>query len=441
MATEADLLLSGGTVVVDSQHVIRDGAVAIQGDRIVRVGAAADVVHEVHAKRVIDCAGKAVMPGLIDAHNHTCQSTARGLADDLPVTDWLNRVIGFEAALDDEDVAASVRLACVEMIRGGTTGVMEGCAPPDYVDIVGDVFAESGLRCVLTRSTMEKPDPTWNVPRSFLRDAETNLRETRQMLKKWHGANGGLIHAWPSYRHAQDVSAELVVDLCRLIDEFEVGLHGHQSTRRFGEIEFLDELGVLRPEMVFAHAIRYSRREMELIKAHGIKLNHNPGASMHGAYGASTLGHYPELVAMGVCVAIGADGAANNNTLDMFREMRLAATVHKEARMNPTVIPARIAFDMATVNGAIACRWPDVGRVSAGSKADLIVVNVLRPHLVPHHDLVSNLVYCANGHDVEMTIVSGNVLMEDGVIKVFDEAKVIRDAMASADRVLQRWHP
>ncbi len=431
----------GGIVVPDSQHVIMDGAVAIQADRIVAVGAAAELAKSTHAKRVINCAGKAVMPGLIDAHNHTCQSTARGLADDLPVTDWLNRVIGFEAALDEEDVTASVRLACVEMIRGGTTAVMEGCAPPDFVDTVGGVFGESGMRCILTRSTMEKPDPTWNVPKSFLKDAETNLRETRQMLKKWHGANDGLIHAWPAYRHAQDVSAELVVQLCRLVDEFEVGLHAHQSTRRFGEIEFLDELGVLRPEMVFAHAIRYSRREMELIKAHGIKLNHNPGASMHGAYGASTLGHYPELVAMGVCVAIGADGAANNNTLDMFREMRLAATAHKEARMNSTVIPARTAFDMATVNGATACRWPDVGRIGVGMKADVIVVNVMRPHLVPHHDVVSNLVYCANGHDVDTTIVNGVILMENGVIKVYDEAAVIADAMRSAERVLQRWQP
>ena len=441
MTTEVDLLLTGGIVVADSSHVIRDGAVAIQGERIVATGPSAELTKTVRAERVIDCTGKAVMPGLIDAHNHTCQSTARGLADDLPVTDWLNRVIGFEAALDDEDVAASVRLACVEMIRGGTTGVMEGCAPPDFVDTVGEVFAESGMRCILTRSTMEKPDPTWSVPKSFLRDAATNLRETRAMLKRWHDTNGGLVHAWPAYRHAQDVSAELVVELCKLVDEFGVGLHAHQSTRRFGEIEFLDELGVLRPEMVFAHAIRYSRREMELIRAHGIKLNHNPGASMHGAYGASTLGHYPELVAMGVCVAIGADGAANNNTLDMFREMRLAATVHKEARMNSTVIPARVAFDMATVNGATACRWPDVGRLAPEMKADLIVVDVMRPHLVPHHDIVSNLVYCANGHDVVTTIVNGRVLMEDGIVTVFDEAKVIRDALRSAERVLQRWHP
>jgi len=441
MTIEADLLLTGGTVVADSEHVIRNGAVAIQGRRIIAVGASFELDRTTHAGRVIDCKGKVVMPGLIDAHNHTCQTTARGLADDLPVTDWLNRVIGFEAALDDQDVVASVRLACVEMIRGGTTGVMEGCAPPDFVDTVGQVFAESGMRCILTRSTMEKPDPTWNVPTSFLRDAETNLFETRQMLKKWHGANGGLMHAWPAYRHAQDVSAELVVELCKLVDEFEVGLHAHQSTRRFGEIEFLDALGVLRPEMVFAHAIRYSRREMELIKAHGIKLNHNPGASMHGAYGASTLGHYPELIAMGVCVAIGADGAANNNTLDMFREMRLAATVHKEARMNSTVIPAKLAFDMATINGATACQWPEVGQLAAGMKADVIVVNVMRPHLVPHHDIVSNLVYCANGHDVVTTIVDGRILMEDGVVKVFDEGEVIADAMRSAERVLGRWRP
>ena len=146
MAIGADLLLTGAIVVVDSQHVITDGAVAIQADRLVAVGPTSEVAATTQAKRVINCAGKVVMPGLIDAHNHTCQSTARGLGDDLPVTDWLNRVIGFEASLDDEDVAASVRLACVEMIRSGTTAVMEGCAPPNFVNTVGDVFAESGMR-------------------------------------------------------------------------------------------------------------------------------------------------------------------------------------------------------------------------------------------------------------------------------------------------------
>jgi 5-methylthioadenosine/S-adenosylhomocysteine deaminase len=301
------------------------------------------------------------------------------------------------------------------------------------------MFLSSGLRFVLTRSTMERADTSWAVPPTFLLSREENLRVTRDMIERWNGEGGGRISAWPSFRHAQDVSDELLVDLVGLMDEYGVGLHAHQSTRASGELEHLDSLGVLRPNMVFAHGIRYSRRELALLKANKIKINHNPGGSLHGAYGSSALGYFPEMVEMGICVALGNDGAANNNTLDIFREMRLAATIHSEARLDATLIPAATAFDMGTVNGARACGWPEVGTLAPGMKADLVVVDVTQPHLVPHHNLVANLVYCANGHDVRTTIVDGRVLMEDRKVLVFDEGRVIQEAIESASRVKGRW--
>jgi 5-methylthioadenosine/S-adenosylhomocysteine deaminase len=434
-----DLLLSGGYVVTDSRQVIPDGAVAIAADRVVEVGKREDVERAVQAARVVDCAGRAVMPGLVNSHNHTCQSTARGLADDLQVTDWLSRIVPFEAALEEEDVRASVRLACIEMIKSGTTGFMEGCATPGHEDTVGEVMLESGLRSVLTRSTMEHADTSWAVPPAFLSSREENLRVTRAMIERWHGAGDGRISAWPSFRHAQDVSDELIVDLVGLMDEFGVGIHAHMATRAGGELTHLDELGVLRRDMVFAHGIRYSDHELELLRTHGIKVNHNPGGSLHGAYGASALGKFPEMVEMGICVSLGNDGAANNNTLDIFREMRLAATIHSEARQDARLIPVHVAFEMGTVNGARACMWPDVGTLEPGKKADVIVVNVTQPHMVPHHNLVANLVLCANGQDVEMTIVDGRVLMEGRKVLVFDEAEVIGQAVGSASRVKARW--
>jgi 5-methylthioadenosine/S-adenosylhomocysteine deaminase len=145
------------------------------------------------------------------------------------------------------------------------------------------------------------------------------------------------------------------------------------------------------------------------------------------------------MVKMGITVALGNDGAANNNTLDMFREMLRVATIHSEARIDAGAITAAEAFDMGTVNGAKACMWEDVGTVEVGKKADVIVVNVTQPHMVPHHNLISNFVYCANGHDVDTTIVDGNVLMENRKVLVFDEAAVISDAMASAGTVKARW--
>jgi 5-methylthioadenosine/S-adenosylhomocysteine deaminase len=436
---EVDLLLTGGYVVVSSGQVIGDGAVAISGDRVVEVGGRKTVTSAVRAARTIDTTGRAVLPGLINAHNHTCQSTARGLADDLPVTDWLSRIVPFEATLEAEDVRASVRLACVEMIKSGTTGVMEGCATPGHENIVGEVFVESGLRGVLTRSTMEHADTTWAVPPSFLISREDNVKATRAMLERWNGAGDGRIAAWPSFRHAQDVSDDLILDLVKLMEEFGVGLHAHQSTRSSGELDHLDEIGAIHENMVFAHGIRYSRRELQLIRSVGIKINHNPGGSLHGAYGSSALGYFPEMLRMGIPVALGNDGAANNNTLDMFREMLRAATIHSEARIDATAVTAADAFDMGTVFGARACMWSDAGTVAVGNKADVIVVNVTAPHMVPHHDLISNFVYCANGHDVETTIVDGRVLMENRQVLAFDEDSVIADAVASADSVASRW--
>jgi 5-methylthioadenosine/S-adenosylhomocysteine deaminase len=436
---EVDLLLTGGYVVVSSGHVIRHGAVAIDGDRIVSVGPKDAVEQAVRAKRTIDTTGRAVLPGLINAHNHTCQSTARGLADDVPVTEWLSRIVPFEATLQEEDVRASVRLACLEMIKSGTTGVMEGCATPGFENTVGEVFLESGLRAILTRSTMEHADTTWAVPPSFLISREENLKVTRDMIERWNGAGDGRISAWPSFRHAQDVSDELILDLVKLMDEFNVGFHGHQSTRSSGELDHLDALGVLHPNMVFAHGIRYSRRELQLIRSVGIKINHNPGGSLHGAYGSSALGYFPEMLRMGIVVALGNDGAANNNTLDMFREMLRVATIHSEARIDAAAVTAADAFDMGTVYGARACMWDDVGTVAEGNKADVIVVNVMQPHMVPHHDLISNFVYCANGHDVDTTIVDGKILMENRKVLVFDEAAVMAEAMNSAGSVKRRW--
>ena len=435
-----DLILAGGYVIPQDTptNMLSNAAVAIQGNRVADVGSAEDILARFSAARIIDTNDHVVLPGLVDCHIHTCQSTARGLADDVPVTTWLDRILGFEALLEAEDVEASVKLTALELIKSGTTGLIEGCAPPQFVDVVGDVLAASGLRAVLTRSTMERADPTWQGPPSFLADAHTNVRATRDMLRRWHGAAGGRISAWPSYRHAQDVSDELILALTRLMHEFDTGFHAHQATRRFGEAERLDNVGVLSDRMLFAHAIRYTRRELELLKNADAKINHNPGASMHGAYGASVAGQFPEMLRMGILVCLGCDGAPNNNGLDMFREMYLAATVHKEARLDPTLLPAPTVLAMSTRDGARAARWADVGTLRAGARADLIVVNLLQPHLMPLHDIVSNLVYSANGHDVVTTVVDGRILMEDRRVLAMNEQQVLRDAAASAQRMKER---
>lgn len=228
-------------------------------------------------------------------------------------------------------------------------------------------------------------------------------------------------------------------DLVRLADAYGVGVHAHLGTRRSGEIARLHSLDALRSCMVFAHGIYFTDEEAALIKRYDVKLSHNPGASMHGAYGSSVRGRYPEFLRAGVCVGLGCDGAANNNNLDIFREMRLAATLHKEVHLEASVVPAREALAMATKLGARACMNHESGTLAVGNKADVIAVDLQAPHIVPVHDVVSSLVYAAHGSDVSLTMVDGRILMRDRQVTGYDEIQVMEGAVASAQRVVARW--
>ncbi|MDB5597906.1 MAG: S-adenosylhomocysteine deaminase [Hyphomicrobiales bacterium] len=436
---DADLLLSGGILLPDATSApIRDGAVAIRDGVIVDIGAAETVAARVQARRVLDCTGQAMMPGLVDTHIHTCQQMARGLADDINVLDWLTRIVAVEGAMDEEDVSISAKAACLEMIKSGTTGFIEACGNPFYIDAMGEAIAESGLRGIMTRSTMELAEPDWSAPDPFVMDAESNLRATRELIEKWHGSADGRISAWCGWRQQWNLSDELLVAVVGIAREYGVGLHGHLATRRYGQIELLDQLGVLGPDMVFAHSIRYTARDRQLIKLNGVNIDHNPGASMHGAYGSAPMGCFPEMVEDGINVCLGCDGAANGNTLDMFQVMRLAATVHKEMRLDAVAISPQDAFKMATSNGAKAAMWPDSGTLKVGNKADVIAVNLMQPHLMPAYNVLNNLVYCASGQDVVTTIVAGRVLMENREVTTFDEARVLSDLQARGEALVQR---
>jgi 5-methylthioadenosine/S-adenosylhomocysteine deaminase len=436
---DVELLLTGGLLIPNVESApITDGAVAISNGRIADMGPTDSVLARTTARRAIDCSGQAIMPGLIDTHIHTCQQMARGLADDIDVLTWLTSIVAVEAAMDEEDVNVSAKAACLEMIKSGTTGFIEACGNPFYVDAMGEAIAESGLRGIMTRSTMELSEPDWTAPDPFVMDAESNLRATRDLIDQWNGKADGLISAWCGWRQQWNLSEQLLVAVVEIAREYGVGLHGHLATRRYGQIELLDRLGVLGPDLVFAHSIRYTARDRQLIRLNGVKINHNPGASMHGAYGSASVGCFPEMLEEGIPVSLGCDGAANGNTLDMFQVMRLAATVHKEMRLDHRAISAPDAFRMASRNGALACQWPDVGELKVGYQADLITINLQQSHLLPVYNVLNNLVYCASGQDVLTTIVAGRVLMENRIVTSLDEQRVLSDLQRRGEALLQR---
>jgi 5-methylthioadenosine/S-adenosylhomocysteine deaminase len=438
---DADLLLTGGWVLTQERPgaVLENAAIAIAQDKIIDVGSADEVGSRVQARRVVDTTGKVVMPGFVDCHVHSCQQLARGIADDVPVAEWLARVVPFESEMDERDVHVSVQAACIEMIKSGTTGFMEACANPLHLEAAATAMEASGMRVNLTRSTMDLQQRDWTVPHPFLMSTERHLAETTDMIRRWNGAAGGRISAWCGWRHKYDTSNDLLRALVNLAREHGVGLHGHLSTRYYGELEDLDRLGVLGPEFLLAHAIRYTARELELIARYDVKIDHNPGASMHGAYGSAVAGQFPEMLEKGICVGLGCDAAPSGNFLDMLQTIRLAATLHKEVRQDACIISAAQALHMGTADGARACGWKDVGTLAVGKKADVAVLDMMQAHLLPVHDVVANIVYCGTGRDVVMTIVDGRILMEDGLVLVFDERKVLAEAVDRADRVKTRW--
>lgn len=441
MQTDADLALVGGHVLTQgSDGMIPNGVVAIRGDRIVAVGSR-DTLRSVKPRRIVDCTGKVVLPGFVDSHVHTCQQLARGLADEVDVDEWMRRIVWFEAVMTEGDVRASARAACLEMIKAGTTGFVEACANPLYVDAVGEAIRDSGLRGVLTRSTIEKSEGSWNwnLPAPLVMDAPENLAATRRMIEKWNKAANGRIAAWCGWRHLANLSDQLIRDLFALAREHEVGLHGHVAVQDYGETTYLDDLGLLGPDLLFAHGFRTTGRDLELIAHYNVKISHNPSASAHGAYGAAVVGRIPEMIARGVCVCLGSDSAAGGNRLDVLRLAFLAATLHKEVRQDPTLVPAATALQMATTNGARAIGWRDVGFLAPGAKADIAVLDAYQPHLLPIHNLANNIVYSGSGADVITTIVDGRVLMEDRHVLVMDEGEVMREASERADQIATRW--
>ena len=439
--SEADLLLVGGDIVTNAPGgIVHDGALAISGNRISYVGSR-EGANGISAKRTLDCSGKAISPGFVDGHVHTCQQLARGLGDEVDADEWMRRIVWFEAVMTEADVATSARAASLEMIKAGITGFMEACANPVYVDAVGEVILEVGLRGVLTRSTIESTSGSWewDLPAPFTMDAAANLHATRELIERWDGAGGGRIGAWCGWRHLGNLSDALIVGLVDLARSHGVGLNGHLGVQDYGEVERLDRLGVLGPDMLFTHGFKLTARDVELVAHNNIKVSHNPAASAHGAYGAAVVGRIPEMLDRGVTVCLGSDSAAGGNRLDVLHQAYLAAVLHKEVRQDPEVIPANVAWAMATRNGATALHWDDVGTLTTGALADIVVIDVTQPHLMPAFDIVRNLVYSGSGRDVVTTIVDGRVLMADRQVEVMDERAVLAETAATAEDLLARW--
>jgi 5-methylthioadenosine/S-adenosylhomocysteine deaminase len=426
------LLVTGGTVVTmdAAGTVLRDGAVAVVGGRIAAVGPAAELAGRYPTAERLDARGRVVLPGLINAHTHAPMVLFRGLADDLPLMQWLEEhIFPAEARhVDEEFVRWGTRLACLEMLRGGTTTFADMYY---FEDVIAEEAERCGIRAVLGETLIDFPAPdhaTWDEAVAY----------TRRFAQRWRGHPRVTPAVAP--HAAYTVSEEHLAAAHRLAEELDVPLLIHLAEDR-AEIErvrertgrssiaLLDGLGLLDDRMVAAHVVWPTADEVVLLARRGVGVAHCPQSNMKIAAGVAPV---PAMIAAGVAVGVGTDGAGSNNDLDLWEEVDTAAKLHKLTAADPTVLPAREALAMATREGARALHMDDrIGSLEPGKRADLIVVGAGGLHQVPQDPAAnpySFLVYATKAHDVETVIVDGRVVVRDGRVLTLDEGEVRRRA-------------
>jgi len=432
----ADLVVRNGTVVtVDAgRRVIAHGAVAVDGGRIVAVGTEAEVDGQFRAREVLDAAGGIVMPGLVNAHTHAAMVLFRGVADDLKLMEWLQRYI-FPAEkinVTAEFVRAGTRLAALEMIRSGTTTFVDMYY---FEDQVAEVCKEAGLRGVLGSSLIEFPAPDSKTIPDALAYAE-------RFLKRW--ANDPLVVPAVAPHSTYLATPETLKAARALADRYRAPILIHlsessdeqsQVRERYGRTptEHLRQLGILRRGVLGAHGIWLTPSDRAILKEAGAGVAHCPQSNMKLASGTAPV---RDMLAEGLRLGLGTDGAASNNDLDMFEEMLTAALLAKHASGDPTVAPAPAVLEMATLGGARALGMEDrIGSLEPGKRADLVVVGLDEPRLHPLYDPVSHLVYVAKGADVRHVVVEGRVIMRDRRVLTLDEKAVVAEADRLRDQV------
>lgn len=418
---------------------ILEGAVFVRDGRIEAVGTGADQP----ADATLDARGGFLLPGFIQTHIHLCQTLFRGFADDLPLLDWLRlRVWPMEAAHDAETLRASTDLATAELIRSGTTCVLTMETVHD-TDVVCEALAASGLRATVGKCMM---DADADVPRRLKERTSDSIDESQALRARWDGRAGGRLRIAFAPRFAISCTRELLESVAALSDRDGVLVHTHASESRdeiavvrsmtgLGNLQYLAATGLATPRLCAAHCVWVDDEEQRLLAERDVKVMHCPGSNLKLGSGVAPV---TELLALGVTVSLGADGAACNNNLDMFGEMRLAATL-QAVRLGPGALPARQALWMATRNGARTLGLDaEVGSIAPGKRADLIVIDRDQPHLLPGPDPYSTIVYAARPSDVRATIVDGHVLMKDYALTTIDVDEVTRRARTAAAALTAR---
>jgi len=430
-----ELLVSGRYLATmdHDDRILEQGALLIRGHTIADIGPADDLAARYPgAERVAEPHGL-IMPGLVNVHTHAAMSCFRGLADDLPLMQWLQEYIfPREARLTGEMVYVATLLSICEMIRSGTTSFV------DMYLFAGDVAraaAQSGMRAWLGEALYDFPSPCYGE----LDNGFACMEELFDRYRQHELVNISMTpHAVytcspPLLERVRDMAAAhnalVQIHLSETEDEISTCLEQYGAR----PVEHLDRLGLLHERLVAAHCVHLDEDEIELLARRGVKVAHCPESNMKLASGTAPV---VRMLAAGLCLGIGTDGSASNNDVDMFGEMATAAKLHKVARMDPTAMDARAVVRAGTVGGAGCLGMEkEIGSLAVGAKADLIVLDFDQPHLTPVYNPVSHLVYAVRGSDVLHSMVDGRWLMRERKILTLDEEAILAEVRDLARQI------
>ncbi len=432
-----DKLLIENAVIVTmegKEAILRKGAIAVKGQYIFWVGQTDSLPEEFVPDKIIDATKMLALPGFVNCHTHSAMTMMRSYADDLPLMKWLEEKIWpFEALMEDDDIYWAALLCCLEMIRSGTTTFADMYF---HMNSVAEAVEQSGIRADLSRGLIGVGP-----------EADSALIESRDFVARWHRQANDRIRIRLGPHAPYTCPPDYLKRIINLAKELDVGIHIHLSETQteikdiydqysMSPIELMNKIGLFELPVIAAHCVHVDEKDIDILAKKNVGVAHNPESNMKLASGIAPINN---MLKAGVKIGLGTDGPASNNNLDLLEEMRTAALLHKVSTGDPLVLPSFQALQMATSGGAAALGMAgEIGLLKKGYKADIILLNIEKPHFYPRNDWISNIVYAAQSSDVETVIIDGRVVMEKGRVLTINEEEVYRQVQIRAEKLIEK---
>lgn len=429
--TDNTILIKDTLILNPSDFKEIKGSLLIKNDKIAEIDTDID---ESNVDKVIDGKGKILLPGFVNTHTHLSMTLFRGLADDLSLDSWLNdNIWPMEVNLTSEYCYIGALLGAIELIKSGTTTFSDMYF---YMEDVAKAVEESGIRAVLSYGMIDFGDDE---------KREHEIKENIALFEKCNGMADGRIKVFFGPHSPYTASKDLLEDVRWLANEYNTGIHIHVSetqkeindsleAHNLRPFEYLDSIGFLGPDVVAAHSVWLSHNEIEIIKRNNVKISHNPCSNMKLASGIAPI---YDLINNDICVGIGTDGASSNNNLDLIEELRTASLLQKVNLLNPKALTSNEALAMGTIKGAeVLGLEQEIGSIEVGKKADLILIDTNNANMIPDSSVTSsNIIYSANGYNVDTTICDGKILMENKKLTTLDEEEIYKKARKAIEEL------